>query len=51
MMGLLAAFITGLLSLKLLSLVLAKNQMKWFGIYALILGVVVLIFASTMTTL
>lgn len=45
MMGLLAAFITGLLSLKLLSLVLAKNQMKWFGIYALILGVVVLIFA------
>lgn len=43
--GVVAAFLTGLLSLKLFSLVVAKNQMKWFGVYALILGFTVLIFA------
>lgn len=45
LLGVVAAFLTGILSLKLFSLVLAKNQMKWFGIYALLMGIAVLIFA------
>jgi len=37
----LVAFVTGYLSLKILSLVLKKAQLKWFGFYVLVLSLVV----------
>lgn len=39
-LGLLAAFIAGLLSLKLFSLVIHQARLKWFGYYVIIVGVV-----------
>ena len=38
--GLLAAFIGGLLSLKLFSIVIHKAQLKWFGYYVIVVGLV-----------
>ena len=38
-LGLLAAFVGGLLSLKLFSLVIHKAQLKWFGYYVIIVGI------------
>jgi undecaprenyl-diphosphatase len=42
--GFLSAFITGLLSLKLLKVMMEKAEFKIFGIYCVVLGVVGLIF-------
>jgi undecaprenyl-diphosphatase len=38
-LGLFAAFVGGLLSLKLFSLVIHKAQLKWFGYYVIIVGI------------
>jgi undecaprenyl-diphosphatase len=40
--GFLAAFITGYLTLKLLMTIINKNKFSWFSIYCLILGLIIL---------
>ncbi len=38
-LGMLAAFIGGLLSLKIFSLVIHKAQLRWFGYYVIVVGI------------